>query len=71
MCYQFHSKEVHHQNYNKCIAERTLARPGRRLAKYKSGIDDLIERGYAEPVDEREGTSGATWYIPHHGCLEH
>nr|XP_017214445.2 uncharacterized protein LOC101885244 isoform X1 [Danio rerio] len=39
--------------------------------KYKTDyftyMNDIIDRGDAEVVNEDEGTSGEKWYIPHHG----
>jgi hypothetical protein len=60
---------------NRAAAEKRLLSLGRRLAKdtnlherYKAGINDLLNKGYAEPVpdDELNASPGTTWYIPHH-----
>ncbi|XP_072046826.1 uncharacterized protein [Amphiura filiformis] len=38
-------------------------------ADYKSVVNDMINKEYAQKVPEEEeiGESGRTWYIPHHG----
>ena len=63
---------------NKYLAERRLDSLGRRLGrdpdlltKYKATIEDLLEKGYAEPVPdaELEGDIGTTWYLPHHSVV--
>ena len=60
---------------NKKMAEKRLQSLGRRLSKdpdlhrlYKTGIEDLLQKGYAEPVQdsEDEKDDGIKWYIPHH-----
>ncbi|XP_041455129.1 uncharacterized protein LOC121407938 [Lytechinus variegatus] len=59
---------------NRCIAEHRLQTLGRRLErdthlheKYKEGISDLLQKGYAEEVSESDDQDQAvTWYIPHH-----
>jgi len=60
---------------NKFLAERRLKSLGRRLSrdvdlmdKYKAAIDDLVRKGYAEPVpdEELDASPGRTWYLPHH-----
>ena len=57
------------------VAERRLLSLGRRLSKdedlltkYKGTIDELVSKGYAEPVPDEELHSfpGCTWYLPHH-----
>ena len=60
---------------NRHVAERRLGCLGRRLKRdsqllerYKSEIDKLLQKGYAEQVVD-QGRSGATWYIPHHCVL--
>ena len=57
---------------NHCIAEHRLQSLGRRLerdthlhGKYKEGISDLLQKGYAEEVPESDDKV-VTWYIPHH-----
>ena len=63
---------------NKSMAQKRLQSLGRRLSRdpelhqrYKAGIDDLIQKGYAEqvPEDEVESSSGWTWYLPHHNVI--
>ena len=63
---------------NKAMAERRLQSLGKRLSKdpdlhqrYKAGIEDLVEKGYAEPVPENEVDPGQTnvWYLPHHNVV--
>jgi hypothetical protein len=61
---------------NKCMAEQRLASLGRRLRnypnlliRYAAGMEDLVEKGYAERVHETTITSGVTWYIPHHNVV--
>ena len=59
---------------NKYMADQRLKSLGRRLEKdrdlhekYKEGIKDLLDKGYAEEVkDDAPEPVGATWYIPHH-----
>nr|XP_054773349.1 uncharacterized protein LOC129281437 [Lytechinus pictus] len=58
---------------NRSVAEQRLNSLGRRLRsdpelqeKYKDGMEDLVQKGYAEEVmDDAEKQQGA-WYIPHH-----
>jgi len=40
-------------------------------AKYKGGIQELLDKGYAEKVlDEEIGVMpGQTWYLPHHNVV--
>ena len=59
---------------NTYMAEQWQQSLGRRLEKdkdlfekYKNGIKDLLQKGYAEEVDDdTQDPEGATWYIPHH-----
>ena len=39
--------------------------------KYKGGIQELLDKGYAERVPEQEigVTPGRTWYLPHHNVV--
>ena len=60
---------------NRHVAERRLSCLGRRLKRdsnllerYKSEIDKLLQKGYAEQVVD-QGRPGTTWYIPHHCVL--
>ena len=59
---------------NKVFALRRLERLKTRMQRdqryyqhYKSFMNDLLQRGYAEPVPEDETNEGKVWYIPHHG----
>ncbi len=63
---------------NMCVAEARLESLARKLTKnkdlhekYATGMQDLLDKGYAERVvqDERESKTdgGPVWYIPHHG----
>jgi len=61
---------------NRFVAEKRLGNLRKRLlgdkelyGKYKDGIQDLLEKGFVEPVNEEESSPGATWYMPHH-CVE-
>ena len=62
---------------NRVVAERRLMSLGRRLSRdeellqrYRAEIDKLIEKGFAEKVEEDDaGPSGGTWYLPHHCVL--
>ena len=58
---------------NKAMANKRLKSLGKRLDRdpsmkdqYKCGIQDLLERGHAEPVCSGDETSDVQWYIPHH-----
>jgi hypothetical protein len=62
---------------NRVIAEKRLGSLGKRLSrdpdlhhKYKSGIQDLLEKGFAEPVPEDHiPEAGREWYLPHHNVV--
>ena len=63
---------------NRSLAEKRLLSLGRRLAKnselhsrYKAGIDDLLNRGYAEraPCIGKDASPGNSWYLPHHNVV--
>jgi hypothetical protein len=64
---------------NRSVAERRLSQLARRLRKnpdlhqkYKKGIDDLISKGFAEPVPDdsvHNDPDGMTWYLPHHNVV--
>ncbi|XP_071804851.1 uncharacterized protein [Asterias amurensis] len=60
---------------NRSLADKRLQSLGRRLTKdpelhsrYKDGINDLLERGYAErvPCTDKDVSARCTWYLPHH-----
>ena len=60
---------------NEAVAERRLKgleakfRKNEKLAEdYRNYMQDMIKRGYAEPVpqDELERSDGRVWYLPHH-----
>ncbi|XP_070546562.1 uncharacterized protein [Ptychodera flava] len=60
------------------LAERRLQSLGKRLAKdkelhqkYKQGIQELIDKGYAERVsqDQINQPEGYEWYLPHHNVV--
>ncbi|XP_033642413.1 uncharacterized protein LOC117302547 [Asterias rubens] len=63
---------------NKAVAEHRLRLLGRRLGrdsdmkeKYIAGIQDLMNKGYAEEVPQQDlnREDGAVWYLPHHPVL--
>ena len=63
---------------NRSIAEKRLQNLGRRLTrdedlrkKYIGGINDLIEKNFAEliPEEQEDGPVGMTWYLPHHNVV--
>ena len=62
---------------NRVLAEKRLSYLGRRLKKdkvlcerYKSEIDKLVDKGFAEKVrDSCASVQGKTWYIPHHSVI--
>ena len=63
---------------NRCVAEKRLQLLGRRLNqddelrdKYLSGMKDLFDKGYAEPVpeDQLNLSNGKVWYLPHHPVI--
>ena len=59
------------------MAEKRLQYLGKRLLKdpdlhnrYKAGIEELIAKGYAEPVEENQrNNSSQIWYLPHHNVI--
>ncbi len=60
---------------NRAVAETRLGSLGRRLKrsqvlsdKYRNGMRELLEKGYAQqvPSDEISRSDGKTWYLPHH-----
>ena len=68
-------KEVTFPN-NRVQAQVRAAHLRRKLSEnqtfytdYKTTINDMIKKGYAErvPEEELDGQPGRTWYIPHHG----
>jgi hypothetical protein len=61
---------------NRKLAERRLGALGRRLCKhprlfeqYKSAVDDLLQKGFAEQVSDEHGTPDVVWYLPHHAVV--
>ena len=59
--------------YNRDIAETRLHSLKKRLLRnddmretYCREMQSLIDKGYAEPVNDARGPVGATWYLPHH-----
>ncbi|XP_064622573.1 uncharacterized protein LOC135484816 [Lineus longissimus] len=62
---------------NRMMAEKRLQSLGRRLSrdpalhdKYRSGMQDLLDKGFAEPVPEDEMSQpGSVWYLPHHNVV--
>ncbi|XP_032363653.1 uncharacterized protein LOC116677092 [Etheostoma spectabile] len=66
-------KQRPHLPDNKKLAEIRLSHLRRKFHKdekykkdYTAYMDEIIERGDVEEVDEN-GTNGERWYIPHHG----
>jgi hypothetical protein len=60
---------------NRCMAERRLASLARKLRRheglrqqYVTGMEELIEKGYAEEIPQQEParSDGRVWYLPHH-----
>ena len=60
---------------NRVIAEKRLRsltshflRDPELHVKYKGGIRELLDKGYAEAVRDQElaAKPGQTWYLPHH-----
>jgi hypothetical protein len=37
--------------------------------KYKSGIEDLLQKGYAEKVHDATSSVARVWYLPHHPVM--
>ena len=63
---------------NRVTAEKRLRSVTRRFlrdpelhVKYKGGIQELLDKGYAERVSEQElaATPGQTWYLPRHNVV--
>ena len=63
---------------NRIVAEKRLQSLTNRFlrdpelhAKYKGGIQELLDKGYAEKVPKQEmsATPGRTWYLPHHNVV--
>ena len=63
---------------DRLMAEHRLKLLGKRLSKdsslkekYTSGIHDLLEKGYAEPVPAKDidRRDGCVWYLPHHPVI--
>ena len=63
---------------NRTMAATRLQSLGRRLEKnpdlhsnYISGMEELIAKGYAQPVppEDMEQSPGMTWYLPHHNVV--
>jgi len=50
---------------------RRLGRDRELHDRYRSGIQDLLLKGFAEvvPDEEIEGKNGRTWYLPHHNVV--
>ena len=60
---------------NKIVAQHRLSLLKKRLlkdqdlfTKYKSCIDDLLQKGYAKKAPE-SNIPGKTWYLPHHAVF--
>lgn len=47
--------------------KRKLQRDGKYKEQYVKFMEEVIERGDAEPVKDG-GSKGERWYIPHHGA---
>ena len=69
-------QEVINLPNNKSVAIRRLVHLGTKLkndetflSRYKAEIDALLQKGYAEKVNDLDGPPGMTWYIPHHAVL--
>ena len=61
---------------NRMMAEKRLQSLGRRLLRnpklyiqYKAEVESLVEKGYAEKVDETLDDTRMRWYIPHHNVV--
>ena len=63
---------------NRSVAEKRLQSLTKRFlrepdlhARYKDGIQELLDKGYAEkvPQQDTEVTPGRTWYLPHHNVV--
>ncbi|XP_038061252.1 uncharacterized protein LOC119731982 [Patiria miniata] len=67
-----------HLPNDRLMAEHRLKLLGKRLSKdpslkekYTSGIHDLLQKGYAEPVpaEDIDRRDGCVWYLPHHPVI--
>ena len=47
--------------------KRRFKRDARFQQHYQDFMKDLIEKGYAEEVPDKEVQDGKVWYLPHHG----
>ena len=63
---------------DRLMAEHRLKLLGKHLSKdsslkekYTSGIHDLLEKGYAEPVPAKDidRRDGCVWYLPHNPVI--
>ncbi|XP_064647100.1 uncharacterized protein LOC135499958 [Lineus longissimus] len=61
---------------NRRMAERRLHSLGIKLSKdpqlhekYKAGIQDLLNKGFAEMAPEEAAQDGVEWYLPHHNVV--
>ena len=61
---------------NRVMAEKRLYSLGRRLSKdpvlmskYTDGINDLLQKGYAERVSDDKPLGDVVWYLPHHNVI--
>ena len=68
----FRHTDLHLPN-NWCMASKRLASLKCRLRRdealrrrYSDEMRVLLDEGYAEPVEQREGPEGRIWYLPHH-----
>ena len=52
--------------------KRKLQRDSNYKNAYVAAMDDMLSKGYAEPVpqDELEANDGRVWYVPHHGVVQ-
>lgn len=71
----FKRKDVSLPN-NQCVAKQRILGLKRRFGRderfhkeYTEFLNDVISKGYAEPVPEHQigRSDGKVWYIPHHG----
>ena len=63
---------------NRTVAEKRLQSLAHRFwkdlelhVKYRGGIQELLDKGYAEKVPDEEisATPGQAWYLPHHNVV--
>lgn len=54
-----------------CSLKRRLCTNEQLCCKYRSFMDDLLTKGYAQKLteDEAAARSSRTWYLPHHGVF--